>query len=273
MAGDCERLVSKHRHAGLVLLAGCTQVHELFLVSARWFLISWGLHWACRRIPSKRRDWEQSRCCRCPPFPTPLPGQAGFLNRPSSLICCRYPVAHVCPLFSFSFCLPCRGQSDAWVWSGPSPKPTPPSALPALPVAGQEGPCPGPCVCVHVYVRACNLRVCVRVYAPATLLQGSRGWAPGGAGVGLPGDPSLQLVDSFFFQMKTGPFAEHSNQLWNISAVPSWSKVNQGLIRMYKAEVSGHWPARWVLGCFALIPTPLFCSESSSELPASPSDA
>lgn len=38
-------------------------------------------------------------------------------------------------------------------------------------------------------------------------------------------------------QMKTGPFAEHSNQLWNISAVPSWSKVNQGLIRMYKAEV------------------------------------
>lgn len=40
------------------------------------------------------------------------------------------------------------------------------------------------------------------------------------------------------FQMKTGPFAEHSNQLWNISAVPTWSKVNQGLIRMYKAEVS-----------------------------------
>jgi len=41
--------------------------------------------------------------------------------------------------------------------------------------------------------------------------------------------------------MKTGPFAEHSNQLWNISAVPSWSKVNQGLIRMYKAEVSSMW--------------------------------
>uniref|UniRef100_G1TX59 Serine/threonine-protein phosphatase 2A activator n=1 Tax=Oryctolagus cuniculus TaxID=9986 RepID=G1TX59_RABIT len=42
----------------------------------------------------------------------------------------------------------------------------------------------------------------------------------------------------FITEMKTGPFAEHSNQLWNISAVPSWSKVNQGLIRMYKAEVS-----------------------------------
>ncbi|XP_021574076.1 serine/threonine-protein phosphatase 2A activator isoform X3 [Carlito syrichta] len=43
----------------------------------------------------------------------------------------------------------------------------------------------------------------------------------------------------FITEMKTGPFAEHSNQLWNISAVPSWSKVNQGLVRMYKAEVSG----------------------------------
>ncbi|XP_076868050.1 serine/threonine-protein phosphatase 2A activator isoform X2 [Brachyhypopomus gauderio] len=40
----------------------------------------------------------------------------------------------------------------------------------------------------------------------------------------------------FINEMKTGPFAEHSNQLWNISAVPTWAKVNQGLIRMYKAE-------------------------------------
>ncbi|XP_030673859.1 serine/threonine-protein phosphatase 2A activator isoform X3 [Nomascus leucogenys] len=53
----------------------------------------------------------------------------------------------------------------------------------------------------------------------------------------------------FITEMKTGPFAEHSNQLWNISAVPSWSKVNQGLIRMYKAEVSGGWPA-----CPSLLP-------------------
>uniref|UniRef100_A0A8D3CE67 Serine/threonine-protein phosphatase 2A activator n=1 Tax=Scophthalmus maximus TaxID=52904 RepID=A0A8D3CE67_SCOMX len=43
-------------------------------------------------------------------------------------------------------------------------------------------------------------------------------------------------------QMKTGPFAEHSNQLWNISAVPSWSKVNQGLVRMYKAECLEKFP-------------------------------
>lgn len=57
--------------------------------------------------------------------------------------------------------------------------------------------------------------------------------------------------------MKTGPFAEHSNQLWNISAVPSWSKVNQGLIRMYKAEVSGagqHSDQRGLL-----IPSPPLC--------------
>ncbi|KAI2664649.1 Serine/threonine-protein phosphatase 2A activator [Labeo rohita] len=32
------------------------------------------------------------------------------------------------------------------------------------------------------------------------------------------------------------------NELWNISAVPSWSKVNQGLIRMYKAECLEKFP-------------------------------
>lgn len=38
-------------------------------------------------------------------------------------------------------------------------------------------------------------------------------------------------------RVKTGPFAEHSNQLWGISAVPDWSKINEGLIKMYKVEV------------------------------------
>uniref|UniRef100_A0AAQ4NNT4 Serine/threonine-protein phosphatase 2A activator n=1 Tax=Gasterosteus aculeatus aculeatus TaxID=481459 RepID=A0AAQ4NNT4_GASAC len=33
-----------------------------------------------------------------------------------------------------------------------------------------------------------------------------------------------------------------NNCLWNISAVPSWSKVNQGLIRMYKAECLEKFP-------------------------------
>lgn len=41
----------------------------------------------------------------------------------------------------------------------------------------------------------------------------------------------------YILQVKTGPFAEHSNQLWGISAVPNWTKINQGLIKMYKNEV------------------------------------
>lgn len=39
-------------------------------------------------------------------------------------------------------------------------------------------------------------------------------------------------------KVKTGPFAEHSNQLWGISGVSNWTKINSGLIRMYKVEVS-----------------------------------
>lgn len=46
----------------------------------------------------------------------------------------------------------------------------------------------------------------------------------------------------FINEMKTGPFAEHSNKLWNISDVPSWSKVNQGLIKMYRAECLEKFP-------------------------------
>lgn len=46
----------------------------------------------------------------------------------------------------------------------------------------------------------------------------------------------------FINSVKKGPFAEHSNQLWNISGVPTWEKVNAGLIRMYKGEVLGKFP-------------------------------
>lgn len=42
--------------------------------------------------------------------------------------------------------------------------------------------------------------------------------------------------------MKKGPFAEHSNQLWNISAVEDWSKINRGLMRKYLNEVMGKFP-------------------------------
>lgn len=55
-----------------------------------------------------------------------------------------------------------------------------------------------------------------------------------------------QFANEFMFlscikyinNVKTGPFAEHSNQLWSISGVSSWLKINGGLIKMYKVEVS-----------------------------------
>lgn len=39
-------------------------------------------------------------------------------------------------------------------------------------------------------------------------------------------------------KVKTGQFAEHSPQLWSISAVESWQKINSGLVKMYQKEVS-----------------------------------
>ena len=43
-------------------------------------------------------------------------------------------------------------------------------------------------------------------------------------------------------QMKSGPFAEHSRYLYDISGVPEWSKVNSGLVKMYKEEVLHKFP-------------------------------
>ncbi|EZA62420.1 hypothetical protein DMN91_003427 [Ooceraea biroi] len=51
----------------------------------------------------------------------------------------------------------------------------------------------------------------------------------------------LGCID-FISKVKIGPFAEHSNQLWNVSAVSTWSKVNSGLIKMYKVEVLAKFP-------------------------------
>eukprot|EP00092_Neocalanus_flemingeri_P074605 GFUD01092280.1.p1 GENE.GFUD01092280.1~~GFUD01092280.1.p1 ORF type:complete len:434 (-),score=99.24 GFUD01092280.1:22-1323(-) len=47
---------------------------------------------------------------------------------------------------------------------------------------------------------------------------------------------------AYIHKAKTGPFHEHSNQLWNISGVPMWSKVFTGLIKMYRAEVLCKFP-------------------------------
>lgn len=63
-----------------------------------------------------------------------------------------------------------------------------------------------------------------------------------GIGESFAKDYMFMACIAFINKVKTGPFAEHSNQLWNISGVPSWTKVNAGLLKMYKAEVLGKFP-------------------------------
>lgn len=58
----------------------------------------------------------------------------------------------------------------------------------------------------------------------------------------LKDDYHLFACIHYISQVKTGPFAEHSNQLWNVSGVQSWNKVYQGLIKMYRAEIICKFP-------------------------------
>lgn len=51
----------------------------------------------------------------------------------------------------------------------------------------------------------------------------------------------FEAVD-YINTVKDGPFCEHSNKLWNISGVPFWHKVHEGLIKMYAAEVLAKFP-------------------------------
>ncbi|CAE6475145.1 unnamed protein product [Rhizoctonia solani] len=58
--------------------------------------------------------------------------------------------------------------------------------------------------------------------------------------VPLPNHPSdlYTLSIARVKSIKSGPFHEHSPQLYSIaSSVPVWSKVNSGLLKMYEAEV------------------------------------
>ncbi|KAK9452984.1 Phosphotyrosyl phosphatase activator [Dipodascopsis uninucleata] len=47
---------------------------------------------------------------------------------------------------------------------------------------------------------------------------------------------------AFIYDVKRGPFFEHSPILYDITGVPSWCKVHTGLIKMYNAEVLGKFP-------------------------------
>ncbi|KAH8403092.1 hypothetical protein KR222_004964, partial [Zaprionus bogoriensis] len=46
----------------------------------------------------------------------------------------------------------------------------------------------------------------------------------------------ISCID-YICKVKTGHFGEHSNQLWSITAVPTWVKINTGLVKMYQKEV------------------------------------
>lgn len=57
------------------------------------------------------------------------------------------------------------------------------------------------------------------------------------------GDSYLFLLGiRFINRMKRGPFHEHSSFLHHISTLPSWSKANGGLVKMYDAEVLAKHP-------------------------------
>ena len=60
--------------------------------------------------------------------------------------------------------------------------------------------------------------------------------------VHFPGQRPRLLLAVTPPQMKSGPFAEHSRYLYDISGVPEWTKVNSGLVKMYKEEVLHKFP-------------------------------
>ncbi|PVU94741.1 hypothetical protein BB561_002294 [Smittium simulii] len=57
--------------------------------------------------------------------------------------------------------------------------------------------------------------------------------------IGTNLEPSMSINETF---TKNGPFFEHSRQLYDVSGVHTWEKVNSGLLKMYKAEVLVKFP-------------------------------
>jgi len=47
---------------------------------------------------------------------------------------------------------------------------------------------------------------------------------------------------AYIYRIKRGPFHEHSSMLYNISGIPTWERIYDGLLKMYKKEVLGKFP-------------------------------
>jgi serine/threonine-protein phosphatase 2A activator len=47
---------------------------------------------------------------------------------------------------------------------------------------------------------------------------------------------------NYINESKIGPFHEHSPILFDMSGVPTWTKINSGLLKMYMAEVLWKFP-------------------------------
>ncbi len=52
----------------------------------------------------------------------------------------------------------------------------------------------------------------------------------------------LQAIDHIYSVKRAGHFGEHSPLLYDISGLPTWERINEGLLRMYGAEVLSKLP-------------------------------
>jgi len=98
-------------------------------------------------------------------------------------------------------------------------------------------------------------------------------------------DTSLYLdCIRHIYAVKSGPFFEHSPDLYNISAAASWRKINSGMFRKYEDDVLAKWPViqhflfgsilRWPVEAVTVADTAITPSPSPAPpLPPSPATA